>query len=60
MFKVNERNTRTRCEIYSKVENMFNFIKKDTLTWCRSGAFIVNFEYISHLVLVFVPFTLSK
>ena len=39
---------------------MFNFIKKDTLTWCRSGAFIVNFEYISHLVLVFVPFTLSK
>ena len=22
--------------------------------WCRSGVFIVNFEYISHLVLVFL------
>ena len=26
----------------------------------RSGVFIVNFEYISHLVLVFLLLTLSK
>ena len=28
--------------------------------WHRSGVFIINFEYISHLVLVFLLFTLSK
>ena len=35
MFKVNNRNARTRCEICS-------------------GVFTVNFEHISHLVLVFL------
>ena len=50
MFKVNNRNTRTRCEICSKLT-----IK----TWCY-GVFIVNFEHISHLVLVFLLLTLSK
>ena len=39
MFKVINRNTRTRCEICQ---------------WCRSGVFIVNFEHILHLVLVFL------
>ena len=29
------------------------------LTWRRSGLFIVNFEHISHLVLVFLLLTLS-
>ena len=38
MFKVNNRNTRARCEI----------------------VFIVNFEHISHLVLVFPLLTLRK
>ena len=28
--------------------------------WCRSGVFIVNFEHISHLVLVFLLLTLSR
>ena len=28
--------------------------------WRRSGVFIVNFEYISHLVLVFLLLTLSR
>ena len=28
--------------------------------WRRSGIFIVNFEHISHLVLVFLLFTLSR
>ena len=40
MLKVNNRNTRTRCEICS-------------------GIFIVNFEHISHLVLVFLLLTLN-
>ena len=49
MFKVNNRNTRTRCEICSKLT-----IKR------RSGVFIVNFEHKSHLALVFLLLTLSK
>ena len=53
MFKVNNRNTRTRCEICSKLT-----IK--TPERRRSGVFIVNFEHISHLVLVFLLLTLSK
>ena len=28
--------------------------------WRRSGVFIVNFEHISHLVLVFLLLTLSR
>ena len=43
MFKVGNRNTRTRCEICSKLT-----IK--TPERRRSGVFIVNFEHISHLV----------
>ena len=45
MFKVNSRNTRTRGE-KSKIKSTVNFI--------------VNFEHISHLVLVFLLLTLSK
>ena len=56
MFKVNSRNTRTRCEICSKL-----LIKiPERRQWCRSGAFIVNFKHVSHLVLVFLLLTLSK
>ena len=43
MFKVNNRNTRTKCEICSEV----------------TVVFIVNFEHISHLVLVFLLLTLN-
>ena len=51
MFKVHNRNTRSGCEICSKL----------TINhWRRSGIFIVNFEYISHLVLVFLLLTLSR
>ena len=41
---------------------MFNVnIKTPELRqWCRSGVFIVNFEHISHFVLVFLLFTLSR
>ena len=31
-----------------------------TQQWRRSGIFIVNFEHISHLVVVFILLTLSR
>ena len=56
MFKVNNRSTRTRCEICSKL-----IIKTpERRHWRRSSVFIVNFEHISHLVLVFLLLTLSR
>ena len=42
MFKVNNRNTRTRCEIWSKLT--IKIPKRHQ--WRRSGIFIVNFEHI--------------
>ena len=54
-FKVNNRNTR-RCEISSKL----TLKKPERRHWGRSGVFIVNFEHISHLILVFLLSTLSK
>ena len=56
MFKVNNRNSRTRCEICSKL----TIKTPERRQWCRSGIFIVNFEHISHLVLVFLLLTLSR
>ena len=54
LFKVNNRNTKLRCEICSKVT-----IKTLERHHChRSGVFIVNFEHISHLVLKFQLLTL--
>ena len=56
LLKVNNRNTRTRCEICSKLT-----IKTPERRYQRrSGVFIVNFEHISHLVLVFLLLTLSR
>ena len=48
MFKVNNRKTRIRCEISSK------------LTIKTAEVFIVNLEHISHLILVFLLLTLSR
>ena len=48
MFKVNNRNTRTRCEICSK------------LTIKIPGIFIVKFENISYLAVLFLLLTLSR
>ena len=56
MFKVNNRTTRTRCEICSDV----TIKTTEQRQWRRSGVFIVNFEQISHLVLVFLLLTLSR
>ena len=50
LLKVNNRNTRTICEICSKVTIKL----PERRHWCRSGIFIVNFEQISHIVLVFI------
>ena len=42
IFKLNNRNTRTRCEICSKLT-----IKTlERRHWPRSGVFFVNFEHI--------------
>ena len=55
LLKVNNRNTRTRCEICSKL-----IIKTpERHHWRRSGVFIVNFEHISHLALSFLLLTLN-
>ena len=55
LLKVNDRNTRTRCEICLKLA-----IKTpERRQWYRSGVFIVNFEHISHLTLVFLLLTLN-
>ena len=53
LLKVNYRNTRTRCYIYVQINN------KDTRT-TLSGVFVVNFEHIWHLVLVFPLLNLNK
>ena len=56
MFKVNKKNTRTRCEICSKL----TIKTPERRHWRRFGVFIVNFEHISHLVLMFLLLALSK
>ena len=56
IFKVNNRNTRTRCAICSKLT--INIPERRH--WGRSGIFIVNFEYILFLVLLFLLLTLSR
>ena len=50
MFKINNRNTRTRCKICSKL----TIKTPQRRQWRRSGVFFVNFEHISHLVSVFL------
>ena len=53
MFKVNNKNARTMCEICSNLT-----IKAPERR--RSGVFVVNFEHISYLVLTFLLLTLSR
>ena len=47
MFKVSNRNSRTRCELCSKL----SIKTPERRQWRRSSIFINNFEYISYLVL---------
>ena len=51
MFKVNDRDIRKWCEICLTIK---------APGWRRYGVFIVNFEHISRLVLVFQLLTFSK
>ena len=56
LLKGNNRNTRKRCEICSKL----TIKTQERRHWRRSGIFIVNFEHILHLFLVFLLLTLNK
>ena len=57
MFKVNNRNTRTRCETCSKL----TIKTPERRHWRhRYGVFIVNLKHILHFFLVFLLLTLSK
>ena len=53
LFKVNSRNTRKRCEIYSKLTIKISQRHRSR----HSGFFTANNEYISHLFLVLVALT---
>ena len=53
--KVKNRNTRTRCEVCSKL----TIKTPERRYWRHSGVFIVNFEYISHLVLALVQMSVT-
>ena len=55
MLKVNERSTRTRCEIFSKL----TVKTPERCQWRRSGVFIVNLKHTSRFVLVFLLLTLN-
>ena len=55
LFKVNNRNTITRCEICLKLTVKISELRH----WRRSGIFIVNFEHILQLVLVFLLLVLN-
>ena len=56
MFKVSNRNTRTRYEICSKLTIKTPYWSQ----WRRSGVFIVNFEHISDHILVLLLFKKSN
>ena len=56
LFQVNNRNTWPRCEICVKLTAK----TAERHQWRRSGVFMVYFEHISHLVLLFLLLTLSR
>ena len=56
LFRVKNRNSRTICEICSKL----TIKTPERRQWRYSGVFIVNFEHILHLVLLFVLLTLNR
>ena len=56
LLDVNNRTTRTRCEIYSKLT-----VKTlERHRWRLSDVFIVNFEHVLRLVLVFLLVALNE
>ena len=55
MLKANNKNTRTRCNMCSKLT-----MKTPERCRRRSGVFVVNFEHIARLDFVFLLLTLSR
>ena len=55
LLKVNNRNTKTRCEMSLDI----TIKTQERRHWRCSGVFIVNFEHISQLVPVFLLFNLN-
>ena len=55
LLRVNTRNTWARCEICSKL----TITTPGRHQWRRSCDFIVNFEHVSHLLIVFLLLTLN-
>ena len=55
LFKVNYKNTRTSCDICSKLTINNKDTRRTPLV--ISAVFIVNFEHISHFVLVILLLT---
>ena len=63
LIKVNNRSSRKRCEICSKLTIKTPGRRHHTylnILQFSSGVFIVNFEHISHLFLVSLLLTLNK
>ena len=56
IFKINNKNTNTRCEICSKL----TVKTPERRQLHRSGVFTVNFEHISHRVLLLLLLTSSR
>ena len=56
LFRVNNRNSRKRCEICSKLK-IKTLERRQSR---RSGAFIVNSEHISHHFLLFLLLALNR
>ena len=56
LLKVNNRNSRMRCEICLKLTIKTPEQRQSR----RSGVFIVNVEHISHFVIVFLLLTLCR
>ena len=56
ILKVNNRNTRKRCELCSKL----TIKTPEPCRWRRSSVFIVNFDHISYIFLLFLLLTLNK
>ena len=55
LLKINKRNTRTRCEICSKL----TIKTPERRQWRCSGVFVVNSEHDSYFVPVFLLLTLN-
>ena len=55
LLKLHKRNTRIKCDICSKL-TIKTLARRQ---WRRSEVFIVNFEHILHLTLVFLFLTLN-